>query len=81
MAGKVVEAMVWKHASGRTASVGGAVPWTCRADADQWKMEQVGFTIMHPDGTTGIGRVPFKTRAEAQAWVDTHPNFRGMSQD
>jgi len=80
MAGKVIEALVWKHTSGRTASVGGAVPWAWRGEADQWKMEQVGFTVRHPDGTTGIGRPPFATREEAQAWVDAHPKFPGMSQ-
>lgn len=39
-----------------------------------------GFTISHPDGTTGLGRGPFTTEAEAQAWVDAHPRFPGMSQ-
>lgn len=39
-----------------------------------------GYTINHPDGTNGLGRAPFETEAEAQAWVDAHPNFPGMSQ-
>lgn len=40
-----------------------------------------GFTVQHPDGTTGLGRKPFATEAEAQAWCDANPRFRGMSQD
>lgn len=39
-----------------------------------------GFTIRHPDGTTGLGRGAFDTAEEAQAWVDAHPRFPGMSQ-
>jgi hypothetical protein len=39
-----------------------------------------GWTVEHPDGTSGLGRAPFATQAEAQAWCDAHPNFPGMSQ-
>lgn len=39
-----------------------------------------GYTIAHPDGTYGLGRQPFETEAEAQAWVNAHPNFPGMNQ-
>lgn len=39
-----------------------------------------GFTIEHPDGTVGLGRGAFTTKAEAQAWVDANPRFPGMNQ-
>ena len=39
-----------------------------------------GFTVEHPDGTTGLGRKAFDTESEAQAWCDANPRFRGMSQ-
>lgn len=78
--GKVIEAKVWKHTSGRTASIQGACPWHTHAEAAEWHMVVVGFTTQHPDGTTGIGRQPFTTEAEAQAWVDAHPKFPGMAQ-
>lgn len=32
-----------------------------------------------PDGTTGCGRVPFKTADEAQAHIDRNPRFPGMN--
>lgn len=86
--GEVIEARRWKHtgnaaqpATGRTASVYGSVPWVSEADRSAWTLEVVGYTIKHPDGTVGIGRPPFATREEAQAWVDKNPNFPGMQQD
>lgn len=38
-----------------------------------------GFAVSHPDGTSGLGRPPFKTETEAQACCDAHPRFRGMT--
>lgn len=71
----------WVHgATGRTASISGAVPYAHDAEAEGWAVEAYGYTVRHPDGTTGLGRAPFTTAAEAQAWVDAHPTFRGMSQ-
>lgn len=43
-------------------------------------LKQEGWTVQHPDGTTGLARRPFETESEAQAWCDAHPNFKGMSQ-
>jgi hypothetical protein len=80
MPGEVIPHRVWKNADGRTASTRGAVPYVNSAESEGWTIEESGFTIRHPDGTTGLGRQPFASRAEAQAWVDAHPNFPGMSQ-
>lgn len=76
---RVVKAYVWRHISGRTVSVGGAVPYHSAAECTEWEMIQVGWTIQHADGTRGIGRVPFTTQEDAQAWINAHPRFRGMS--
>jgi hypothetical protein len=77
---RVIEHMVWKHTSGRTASTRGACPWTRDSERNDWSMDLAGFTVLHPDGTTGLGRPPFLTREDAQAWCDKNPNFKGMSQ-
>lgn len=71
--GEVIESKSWKHkSSGATASLYGAVPWS-GADGDEksdWELETTGYTISWDDGTIGIGRQPFKTKAEAQAHLD-----------
>lgn len=84
--GEVIEARRWKHtgnaanpATGRTASVGGAAPWLSENDRSAWTLEVTGYTIRHPDGSTGLGRPPFATREAAQAWIDAHPGFRGLN--
>jgi hypothetical protein len=71
----------WLHTSGRTASMGGAVPWVTPSDEANWTAQEQGWTVRHPDGTTGLGRKPFATKEEAQTWCDAHPRFPGMSQD
>jgi hypothetical protein len=81
MPSRPIEAKRWRHTSGRAASVYGACPWTSEADEPNWEIETAGWTVQHPDGTTGIGRVPFATREEAQAWCDANPRFPGMRQD
>lgn len=81
MVSKVIPARVWRHVYGRTASIRGAAPWHNHKDRCDWTTEVIGWTVQHSDGTTGLGRPPFATREEAQAWCDAHPSFRGMSQD
>jgi len=74
----VEEAKHWRNTeTGQTASLFGAVPW--QGEQGAWTVESTGWTVAHPDGTRGLGRVPFATREEAQAWCDAHPNFSGMS--
>ena len=80
--GEVIPSKRWKHKqTGATASLYGAVPWT-GAPGDRkedWHLEEVGWTISWPDGTIGIGRPPFKSKAEAEKWVEEHPRFPGMN--
>jgi hypothetical protein len=79
---KAVPAICWFHVSGRRASSGGAAPWHTEAERREWTLQTdpaiVGWTIQHDDGTRGIGRVPFRTEAEALAWMAAHPRFSGM---
>lgn len=72
MPGEVIPYRFNRHPDGRTASLFGASPGAGFVIVSQ------GFTVRHPDGTTGLGRPPFATREEAQAWVDAHPTFSGM---
>jgi hypothetical protein len=81
MPAEVVEARQWRHRSGRTASVYGSTPWLSESDRSSWDLEVVGYTVKHPDGTVGLGRPPFASKDEAQAWIDANPHFRGMRQD
>ena len=64
----VIPAKIMRHKSGRTASPYGAAPWTGApgdTEAD-WTMETVGWTWQNSNGTIGLGRVPAKTREEAE---------------
>jgi len=63
----------WQHETGQTASIHGAVPWTSALDKSRWKVVEKGFTLYNPNTNQyGIGRKPFDTRQEAQAYADTH---------
>jgi hypothetical protein len=70
--GEVIPSRRWVHRGGRTASIYGAVPWTgVPGDREEdWHMEHAGWTIQWSDGTVGIGRVPFETREQAEAWLE-----------
>lgn len=71
-----------QEATGRRASISGAVPFTSNAEAEGWKVIEDGFTIRWPDGTTGWGhtrRRPFITELEAQTFIDMRPGFQGFS--
>jgi hypothetical protein len=65
---EVIVSRVWLHKSGRMASVYGACPWTgAPGDTrEDWKMVERGFTWEMSNGTIGCGRVPAKTREEAE---------------
>ena len=67
---EVIESKAWKHKDGRTASLYGAVPFLSRADMLDWKIETLGFTVRNnKTNTVGIGRTPWATKAEAEAWI------------
>jgi hypothetical protein len=67
----VIESKVWKRDDGRTASIYGAVPWTSSNEEKRWKIATRGYTVRdNVSGTVGVGRQPWQTRDEAQAWAD-----------
>ena len=61
--GTVVEARVWKHPDGRTASVTGAYP------GPGYEMKVVGWTIKWEDGSFGCGRPPWACKPDAELFV------------
>lgn len=65
---RVIESRVWRHVSGATASIYGAVPWTGATgnQREHWTMVTQGYTWEMSNGTIGLGRVPAKTREEAE---------------
>jgi hypothetical protein len=68
---EIIESKHWKHVSGRTASIFGSVPYVNDADAENWQIVIAGWTVRdNRSGTVGIGRKPFQTREEAQAFAD-----------
>ena len=74
----IIEHKVYKHVSGRTASIYGACPWTSQADKANWSLETKGFTWQMSNGTVGFGRGPAKTRGEAE---ETMRKFNALGRD
>ncbi len=58
----------------RTASIYGAAPWYSESEKANWIVETVGFTWELDNGTIGLGRVPAKTREEAEVVMDKFNN-------
>ena len=67
----VVASRAWQHTDGHQASIYGSLPWCSEAQAADWTMVHRGWTVQcERTGTVGIGRLPWATREEAQAWVE-----------
>jgi hypothetical protein len=67
---QVIESRRYVHKDGRTASIHGAAPWRSSAEALDWRSEVVGWTVRNPyTGEVGMGRQPFATREEAEAFA------------
>lgn len=64
---KVIPTRRWRHRSGRTASLYGAVPWSGAAGdrREDWTLEDAGWTWQNRNGTIGLGRQPAATYEEA----------------
>jgi hypothetical protein len=62
---------MWRNKkTGAGASIYGAVPWTSSEDKANWEKINTGFTVYNEQrNTIGIGRAPWKTRGEAEAWI------------
>ena len=63
----VVESKVWKHTSGRTASIY-CCPWTRESERKHWTIVSRGWTIRNnAQNTVGYGQPPLESRNEADA--------------
>ncbi len=67
---EVVESKYWKNTrTGATASLTGACPYW--GDPSGWEIASRGWTVRdNKTNTVGVGRTPWKTREEAQSFVD-----------
>lgn len=68
--GTVIQARRWQGPNGRTASLYSAQPWSTDEESKAWSIVSTGWTILWDDGTQGCGRPPFKTEAEARAFLE-----------
>lgn len=67
---EVIESKVWRRDDGAVASIYGAVPYLNEAEKARWSIVSRGYTVRNTStGTVGVGRVPWKTREEAEAWI------------
>lgn len=68
---EVIPSVRWFHKpTGRTASVYGSCPWFDGTAEADWERQVTGFTVRdNRRNTVGIGRKPWETREEAEAWV------------
>lgn len=65
---EVIESRVWVNSrTGATASIYGALPYI--GDGAEWSIVADGWTWAMDNNTIGCGRVPAKTRAEAEAFM------------
>lgn len=63
---EVIPYRVWEHKeSGRRVSIYSAKAWP-DAENDQWELVTRGWTWKCDNGTTGLGRVPAKTKEDAE---------------
>ena len=68
---QVIESKVWRHKSGRTASIYGALPWHNEKERPDWEFHVQGWTVYNPlTNEVGACRPPFATREAAQDWAD-----------
>lgn len=67
---EVIESKQWVRDDGITASIYGAVPYTSDLDRGRWRIEMCGWTIFDKvTNTVGVGRRPFASREEAEAFI------------
>lgn len=78
MSGNIIPHVVLVNkTTGKTISKFSVLPY---GKPEDWERVTKGFTIAWPDGTTGTGRVPFETEAEAAAYLAKVPaGFTGFN--
>jgi len=67
-----VESKVWVHkVTGRKVSPHGALPYVTELESREWELLTDGWTVYDAKfNTYGVGRPAWKTKAEAQTWID-----------
>jgi hypothetical protein len=64
---EVIESRVWiNKLTNMRVSPYGACPWTRESDKPNWELITEGWTWRNDNGTVGLGRMPAKTREEAE---------------
>lgn len=64
---RVIESKVWRNKlTGARVSPYGACPWMSVGEREQWELVSQGWSWELDNGTVGLGRVPAKTREEAE---------------
>ncbi len=67
---EVIESKVWIGPNDQKVSIYGSVPYTSEADKKLWSIKTIGYTVYdNVRNTVGVGRVPWKTKEEAEDWV------------
>lgn len=67
---EVIPYRVWLRDDGKQASLYGAVPYLSDAEKARWQVVERGWTVRDNHfNTVGMGRTPFATREEAQAFI------------
>lgn len=62
----IIPYRVWRHkVTGKTASIYGANP----IPLDAYEVVTAGFTTENDNGTVGVGRKPFETREQGEAYA------------
>lgn len=67
----VIPSRVYIRDDGKSASMYGSSPWGSPEEKKRWALVEQGWTWRdNRSNTIGLGRVPAKTEAEAQAIAD-----------
>ena len=67
---EVIPSRVYKREDGLKASIYGACPWNSDAEKARWQCVVQGWTVRdNHSNTVGMGRPPFATKEEAEAFV------------
>jgi len=81
---EVIPSRRWKNSkTGATASIYGSVPFITTEERAFWSIVDVGWTVRNlANGRVGVGKSPWATKEEAEAWVaaDTERRARIAAQ-
>jgi hypothetical protein len=68
---RVIERRFWRHTSGATASLYGAVPWHTSTEAADWEIVAEGYTVQDSEtGTIGHPGLATRSREAVEAFAE-----------